>query len=224
MEFPGMPKIDISAAGSNAKQRKTVPAEETEDTDTAKLTLKNAQDIRLLRAAVLLTFRFETNSEWIKAYKEANLRYNAAAEQMREQGKQPEDIKKLLAIPCVQAFNAWIEVYIKTLENNKDLQDKARAAIKKWPTWHHIHDHVPVVKRENMHQSKFTRIMIQCPRALGEASSNPDASNWSPTDFFIEMRNLWNAPGSKVIQMRGEAPRGDLERKVQARVDAKENK
>ena len=39
-----------------------------------------------------------------------------------------------------------------------------------------------------MHQSKFTRIMIQCPRALGEASSNPDASNWSPTDFFIEMK------------------------------------
>ena len=219
-----MPAVSITSAGSNAKRSKAVSVEEGEDTDTAKLSLKNAQDIRLLRAAVLLTFRFETNSEWIKVYKEANLRYNAAAEQMREQGKQPEEIKQRMGIPCTFAFNEWIKMYIRTLENNKDLQDKANAAVRKWPSWHHIHDHIPVVKRENMHQSKFTRIMIQCPKALGEAASNPDASNWSPTDFFIEMRNLWNAPGSNVVQMRGEAPRGDLERKVQARVDAKENK
>ena len=113
-------------------------------------------------------------------------------------------------------------LYIEGLkEKSPDQMAKAKVAIGKWEAagWQHIHEHIPVCKRENMHTSKYTRMYITAPLAIGKAQANSDMENWTPTDFFIEMRNTWNAPGSKVIQMRGEAPRGDLERKLQSWVD-----
>ena len=222
MQFD-MPVVSASQAGSNSKRRQT-GTEEAVDTDVEKLTLKNAQDIRLLRAAVLMTFRFESNSQWIKVFLEATKQYNDAAEALRAESKTQEEIKNRIGIPSTMGFNALILHYISTLENPEQ-QEKAKTAVKKWNNqWHILHDHIPVAKRESMHQSKFTRLVITCPGAVyKDWTPNPAAEEWTPTDFFIEMRKKWLADG-KAIQMRGEAPRGDLERKVQTRVDKKESK
>ena len=133
-------------------------------------------------------------------------------------------MKHILGIPAVHGFNAWVKIYIEGLkEKSPDQMAKAQAASGKWMAagWQHIHEHIPVCKRENMHTSKYTRMYITAPLSLGKAHASSEMENWTPTDFFIEMRNIWNAPGSKIIQMRGEAPRGDLERKLQSWVDDK---
>ena len=211
-------------AGREAKRRVTTNASTEASVGNAKLTLKNAQDIRMLRAAIGYTFRFESESDWIMVFRQATQNYNEAAEKYREQGKTAEEVKQMIGIPCVWGFNEWVKLYINKLkEKSPDQMQKALTASGKWQAagWQHIHEHIPVCKRENMHTSKYTRMYITCPLAVGKAQASGDMENWTPTDFLIEMRNIWNAPGSKIVQMRGEAPRGDLERRLQGWVDDK---
>ena len=220
----GMSTTTTPQAGREAKRRSTAASSTEANVDNVKLTLKNSQDIRMLRAAVGYTFRFETESQWISVFRAATQRYNEAAEKYREQGKSAEEVKQIMGIPAVHGFNAWVMHYTESLkEKSPDQMAKAQVAIGKWAAagWQHIHEHIPVCKRENMHTSKYTRMYITAPLAVGKAQASSDMENWTPTDFFIEMRNTWNAPGSKITQMRGEAPRGDLERKLQSWVDDK---
>ena len=96
-----------TTAGREAKRRSTAASSTEANVDNVKLTLKNSQDIRMLRAAVGYTYRFETESTWISVFRQATQKYNEAAEKYREQGKTAEEVKHMIGIPCVWVFNEW---------------------------------------------------------------------------------------------------------------------
>jgi hypothetical protein len=179
--------------------------------DLVKLVLSNTQCTRMLKAAVLRTFKFFTDSPWIVGHRQATTQFNTAAEALRKE-KGPEEAKEALGHPGVHGFNALVKQLLS--EMCPDQQVIVKQAIDKW-NWKTVSDEIKTCRVEKMMESKFKRLVICCPAAEGKHSPNADLAAWTPTDCYLEMIKIWNAPSSKVKDLRGQAPAGDLERKMQ---------
>ena len=196
MEFPG-----ASSTATPAKKAKAATCQERRDVtlDLAKLSLSNAQNARLSRAGYL-TIKFPADSPWITTFKAATTAHNTRAEELREQGKQAEEINSEIAIPCVRGINAWVKYYIDQLPEAMD-KGPYKKAVEKWH-W----------------------TVIESPHMAPPHQKPKDAvEDWTPMDFFIEIKKKMLA-SDKVTQLRGQAPPGDLERKVQEWVNQQEDK
>ena len=82
-QLPEGMKTSTLQAGREAKRRSTAASSTEASVDNVKLTWKNAQDIRMLRAAAGYTFRFPTEDDWIVVFRQATQGYNEVAEKYR---------------------------------------------------------------------------------------------------------------------------------------------
>ena len=205
--------------------------------NVSKLALSSALTGRVLKAVVIKCVKIPTSSQWVTIHKDARAKFIEDQQKAKAEGVPADKHKKSCGIPSVWGTNAWIEHLIKLLKTELEQMEKDQpdhgdtAALKakielieksteKW-TWQMVHEDIPHSVVSKMFHSTEKRVEISMPMAMPVAAQ--------PQMFMMEggllrpihvMLLAFSKMMTEGEEMQGIAPAGDLERKIQAALDA----
>ena len=176
-----------------------------------KLCLSNAQTSRMLRAILLEVIRVPANSVYVLAMKTATKQYADKATELRQNGKNSDQVEEAMAQPHIHAWNAVVNTAMERFKNRQEhakqdvlqkycqeYQAKGMLAIGKEVEFCYI---------KNPHCPDMKHIEIR----VAERKHNQVIS----ADHVWELikPDILSQEGAK--ELPGIAPRGNLERQIQ---------
>ena len=178
-------------------------------TSMAKLCLANAMQVRALRQIVMECVRIPTDCEFVESSAMATKAYGDKVREMEDQGTSQEDIKNKVGIPHVHIWNAMLKTLREKITDGTKAQkiDTYIESIRPIG-WKGIARDVRYVRVAKMYQKEYKRLEISV------RPSTTAAEVWC-----IMHEALLELKGAKDLE--GMAPPGDLEHKLQDRLDDK---
>eukprot|EP00971_Amphidinium_carterae_P042506 835517-Amphidinium_carterae.2 len=166
-----------------------------------KISLSNAQQIRLVKSACICTVLVSADSKYVTAMKAATAKYMETGQDMSREQKVQQH-----SLPHAHAWNAALLVLKATSEQNKTKVETYSTQIMKAGGMHVYCNHVKVFKVAKAYDKTKLKIEASITEGTDEAH------------LFQLMISDLNADGGKVLQ--GTAPPGALERTLQTYLDS----
>jgi len=231
------PARKYTRGGKTSQEEKELQQMQDLLNNVGKLALSSALTGRVLKAVVIKCVKIPTNSQWVTIHKEARAKFIEDQQKAKAEGITADKHKKACGIPSVWGTNAWIRNLIKIQKQELEKMEKdqpdhantvaARAKIElinksipRW-TWQMVHEDVPHSVVSKLFQNSEKRIEVSMPMAATVIAQ--------PQMFMIEggllrpihvMVMVFEKILEEGEEMHGIAPAGDLERKIQAALDA----
>ena len=208
-----------------SKRRGIMPKEEQEVKKILKylikLSLNSAQQLRMLKGVMIWTCSMLADNRYIEAIKKSTKEYDNVVTNLKDKKESADDIRENVGIPCVWAFNGAMKELVKEKKESPQnkILDNIKEAAKGW-TWKTLHSEVPHFRISKMRDQDRKRIELACPKMfllLDQQIS--EATKITPAVVCMLLVQSFEQE-RRYREMRGQAPAGDLERRLQAALES----
>eukprot|EP00973_Karenia_brevis_P001190 163537-Karenia_brevis.AAC.1 len=124
----------------------------------AKLSLNSAMHVRNGNAVMFKWIEVDTDSIPVENAKTSTTAWMANQKKLKEEGKNTEEVKKLLGPPSVHVINGWVKEMMKDMEPS--MATKLQEKISTWKDWETIHQDFPVCKVAKCFNNKKKKIQL----------------------------------------------------------------
>ena len=184
-----------------------------------KLKLWTAQQARNVNSIVIRVWKVPVESPFVQLSKAATQAYEKAIVAARER-EGPEKAKEKLGIPCVHIFNSWVKYLLQHPPPSAPPQliQIIQQAMAIWQEkgWKWILGYIPYVRIAKMFGDEFKKVEVSVPMYASwlETKTWPsEPSAVTPIHVFAILKEMLDDSGK---ELAGVAPRGELEKKLQA--------
>ena len=212
---------DLNVASASQPTKRSKQGEQSEGVQEtmlvmSKLLLSVAQAVRQHAAVLSVTWLIPTDGVLHRCCREATQRWQQVKESLIENGLKGEELKLKLGPPSAAVVNALVKMLMDQQQDGPEKQ-LMETVIAESKTWQDIAKCFPMCCIRKAHKGETKKLIISCPE---ERLIQVAAVQKSWTLFMTPMRALINK--NKAKELVGTAPPGDLERKLQRWIDAKQ--
>ena len=186
----------------------------------SKLAPNSAMQVRIHKAIATDCYKVLAARLWFTFHSEATRSFATAQSTLKEEGESPQEVKEMFGMPSIHWFSAMVK-HVMPLRIQE--VQKLKTAVALWGTregWTTIAQHIRCCRFSKMSNAQEKRLEISVPMEMHINVEEEDHQKLIPTWAWLVVKREMLKESSSHHQMEGAAPPGDMERKIQERLDA----